>query len=165
MDYNIVVQLTGMHTSNGLCRLLSMYDVKTIIEVGSWLASSAIIAARMLPDDGKVIAVDDLSSVGDQSVASNLGIPMELGLQERQARSNIIHQQISHKVELFKGDSVEFATGYLQKNGIKGDLIYLDSGHFRDEVWEEIEVYLPLLKGPRILCGDDYNLCFAGFDC
>ena len=36
-------------------------------------------------------------------------------------------------------------------------MIYIDGGHTYEEVYEDLISYYTLLKGPKVLCGDDYD--------
>jgi hypothetical protein len=45
----------------------------------------------------------------------------------------------------------------LKKDNVKADLIYVDAGHTFEEAYADMLAYYKLLKGPKILCGDDYT--------
>lgn len=56
--YNLVTDWFAPGNSRALAYLMSAYQVKTIIELGTWMGASAIQMARMLPDDGVLYAID-----------------------------------------------------------------------------------------------------------
>ena len=47
-----------------------MFDVRTIIELGPWMGASTTFLAKMLPDDGKIYAVDHFKGDGKQTSRS-----------------------------------------------------------------------------------------------
>jgi predicted O-methyltransferase YrrM len=65
----------------GLTRLITHYNVKTVIEVGSYKGSSCRYMASLLPQDGLIYAVD--SFVGDLF---------------DQCNSNTIRAGLTHKI-------------------------------------------------------------------
>lgn len=52
--------INWLQTSNAqsLVRLMSMYPIKTVIELGTYLAASTTLMARLLPKDGLIYTVD-----------------------------------------------------------------------------------------------------------
>lgn len=129
--------------------LIRKYNVKTVIEVGSWLGLSTIHIARTIPEDGVVYAVDHwLGSVEHQSPdfnSSNL---------YRQFLSNVIHQNLTDKIIPLRLPSIE-ASHTLK---VTPDLIYIDASHDFVNVFVDLALWYPLVKERGILCGDDYYL-------
>jgi hypothetical protein len=128
--------------------ILRSTQAKVVIEVGSWLGLSTRHIAKTIPDDGVVYAVDHW-----------LGTPTEDNSQfdidnlYRQFLSNVIHENLTHKIVPIRMSSTE-AVATLQ---IKPDVVYVDATHEYEYVYEDITRWYPFVKGHGVLCGDDYN--------
>lgn len=128
--------------------LIRIHRVKTVIEVGSWLGLSTSHIAKTLPDDGVVYAVDHW--LGSSEID-----PKAMNYPDlyRQFLSNMIHQNLTHKVIPVKLPSVEASVSLK----VKPDLIYIDGAHDFVSVFVDLALWYPLIKEGGILCGDDYG--------
>lgn len=130
-----------------LRRLLKDGNVKTVIEVGSWLGLSTRDIAKTLPDDGVVYAVDHwLGSPNEDNS------PFDIPNLYRQFLSNVIHENLTDKIVPLRMSSIEAAWSL----EIKPDLIYLDATHDFYSVYQDLTLWFPFVKGHGVLCGDDY---------
>ncbi|HSW87043.1 MAG TPA: class I SAM-dependent methyltransferase [Rhabdochlamydiaceae bacterium] len=128
--------------------LIRRSNVKVVIEVGSWLGLSTRHIAKTIPEDGKVYAVDHwLGSPNEDN--SVFDIPNLY----RQFLSNVIHENLTHKITPVKMSSIEAAS--FLKN-IKPDLVYIDATHEFNNVLLDLILWFPFVKGHGVLCGDDY---------
>ena len=50
----------------GFFRLLNIYPIKTIIEVGTWMGGSTRYMAEILPEDGIIYGVDTFAGSKDE---------------------------------------------------------------------------------------------------
>jgi hypothetical protein len=128
--------------------LLKRTRAKVVIEVGSWLGLSTRHIAKTIPKDGVVYAVDHWlgSPNEDNSV-------FDIDNLYRQFLSNVIHENLTDKIIPIRMSSEE-AAPILQ---IVPDLVYIDATHAYDEVYRDITLWYPFVKGHGVLCGDDYN--------
>lgn len=132
--------------------LIRRGNVKVVIEVGSWLGLSTRHIARTIPEDGVVYAVDHwMGSPNEDN--SGFDIPNLY----RQFLSNVIHENLTHKIVPLKMSSIQAALTLK----IKPDLIYLDASHDFNSVLQDLILWFPFVKGHGCLCGDDY---FWGHD-
>jgi predicted O-methyltransferase YrrM len=127
--------------------LIRRGNVKTVIEVGSWLGLSTRHIAKTLPEDGIVYAVDHWlgSPNEDNSV-------FDMANLYRQFLSNVIHEKLTHKIIPIKMPSRE-AARFLT---VKPDLVYIDATHEFTQVMLDLILWFPFVKGHGVLCGDDY---------
>ena len=125
---------------------------KVVVEVGSWLGSSARFMASILPKEGKLYAVDHWKG---QSYYTNPSkeIADRLPIAYEQFLSNIIHLNLTHKVIPIKMSSME-AVQFFDK---KADLIYIDGSHIEQDVYDDITKWFHKLTPDGVLCGDDWS--------
>lgn len=127
--------------------LIKRGNVKTIIEVGSWLGQSTRHFAQTIPEDGVVYAVDHWQGSPNED-NSSFDIPNLY----RQFLSNVIHENLTHKIIPIRMSSLEAS----QTLKVKPDLVYLDATHDYNNVMLDLIVWFPFVKGHGTLCGDDY---------
>ncbi len=127
--------------------LIRRTNVKTVIEVGSWLGLSTRHIAKTIPEDGVVYAVDHwLGSPNEDN--SSFDIPNLY----RQFLSNVIHENLTDKIIPIRMSSADAA----RTLNIKPDLVYLDATHDFNNVMFDLILWYPFVKGHGVLCGDDY---------
>lgn len=129
--------------------------IKTVIEVGSWLGASTRHIASIIPEGGKVYAIDHwLGSVEHQEGGS--AYYKALPYLYEQFLSNVIHAGLTDKIIPLKMTSLQ-AAQYLGNNlDTPADLIYLDAGHDTKSVYNDMCAWYPFVEGHGLLCGDDW---------
>lgn len=132
--------------------LIQRYEVKTIVEVGSWLGQSTMDLARSLPDEGKVYAVDHWLGSTEHQEGQLAWYPFLPYLYE-QFLSNIIHADLTDKIIPIRMDSLEAA----HTIHVIPDMVYVDASHETEAVYRDLCAWYPLVKGRGILCGDDWK--------
>ncbi len=135
--------------------LLRSNDIKTIIEVGSWLGDSTRHMASLLPPGGKVYAVDHWKGSAENQPGQTYWIAQVAYLYE-QFLSNVIHAGLTDKIIPIKMDSSDAAVQL--KTVVVPDLIYIDASHDYESVLADLNRWYPYVKGHGIFCGDDWNL-------
>lgn len=133
--------------------LIRKHNVKVIFEVGSWIGLSTRHLARTLPEDGVVYAIDHWLGSEDTAVIQRLYSGFDLPNLYRQFLSNVIHENLTHKIIPIRMSSLQ-ASQFLK---IKPDMIYIDASHDFTNVMLDLIVWYPFVKGHGILCGDDYK--------
>ncbi len=128
--------------------LIKNNHVKVIIEVGSWLGASTRHIAKTLPEDGIVYAVDHWMGSPNEDNS-----PYDIANLYQQFLSNVIHENLTHKIVPLRMSSLEAASTLK----IRPDLIYIDATHDYENVRADLIHWFPFVKGHGILCGDDYN--------
>lgn len=124
------------------------HNIQTVVEVGSWLGASTRHIATLLPNGGKIYAVDTwLGSIEHQ------GDP-RLPILYQQFLSNVIHTHLTDKIIPVRMESLK-AAEYLQ--GLKVDLVYLDASHDTASVLMDLRAWYPYIQGHGIICGDDWG--------
>ena|ERR1700722_17517051 len=123
-------------------------NTKTVIEVGSWLGLSTRHIARTLPEDGIVYAVDHWLGSPNENNSS-----FDMENLYRQFLSNVIHENLTHKIIPVRMPSMEAA----RTLKVVPDLVYIDATHEFITVMLDLILWFPFVKGHGILCGDDYN--------
>jgi hypothetical protein len=128
-------------------RLIKQTNPKIVVEVGCWLGLSTRHIANTICEDGIVYAVDHwLGSPNEDYSTFDIPDPY------KQFLSNVIHENLTHKIIPLKISSIE-AARTLQ---IKPDLIYIDATHDFFSVYQDLTLWFPFVKGHGVLCGDDY---------
>lgn len=138
----------GDSCSIGLLSHLQSGTVKTLVELGSWLGQSTLFLAALLPESGKIYAVDHWEG----SIEHQKGSPWygQLPTLYKQFLSNVIHAKQVHKIIPMKMTSLEAA----EILDVKPDLVYIDASHEEEDVYQDLKHWYPLAK---IVCGDDYD--------
>jgi Methyltransferase domain len=133
-----------------LDKFLQGKNIKTVIEVGSWLGASTRYIAASMADDGVLYAIDTWLGSPQEAVHlqdSRLPYLYQLFL------SNIKHAGLCHKVVPIRMTSQEASNAL----NVKADLIYLDGAHDTQSVCNDILSWYPHLNPYGIICGDDWK--------
>lgn len=125
-----------------------VYDknVKTMVEVGTFLGGTAIKMAHIVD---KYYTVDIYNFK-----------PMEKFYQLENLQKQFLRNTypLSHKITPIKGNSSE--VGELFKRlGLKFDLVYIDADHHYKVVKKDLQAWFSISK---FLCGDDYDESHPG---
>lgn len=132
----------GNRQRNGLRTVFQNADIHTVIEVGSYLGASTRFIAQMLPQDGKIYAVDHwLCDLGNDSKYYELFL------------SNVIHANLCTKIVPVRMDSLKAASVMADQV----DLVFIDGSHDYESVYQDLTAWHKHVKEGGILCGDDYN--------
>ena len=148
MPYNNHSTENWYQNAEQLAWLIKSCQIKSIIEIGSWMGNSTCHMASLLPYDGKVYAVDTW-----QGSPNEHHDPMILSILYDQFLSNVIHSNQTHKIIPYKLDSLEAA----KTLNIQADLIYLDATHEYESALKDINAWYPHLKQGGIFSGDDWG--------
>jgi len=152
----------GWHENHTpLQRLIQLHNVRTVVEVGSWLGLSTIDLAQMIPEDGKIYAVD----IWGNSTSALAGPPTHYSFPNEpipphiietaydQFLSNMIHANVAEKVIPMRMESVR-AAAILD---ILADLIYIDASHGYESCYADLTAWHSHLSSHGVICGDDYH--------
>jgi predicted O-methyltransferase YrrM len=131
-------------------KLIREKNVKTVIELGSWLGKSTRHIASILPADGIVFAVDHWLGSAEHLDSSDLPLLYE------QFLSNTVHAGLADKIVPIRLTTLE-ASGEFLRNKVIPDLVYVDAAHDEQSVYADLKAYYPLVQGHGILCGDDWG--------
>lgn len=136
-------------------RFIQTRNIKTLVEIGSWMGQSTLHMATILPDDGRLYAVDTW-----------LGSPNEMDRHSKevletlydQFLSNVIHDELTHKIIPVRMESLEAAK--IMREIVEDreiDLIYLDATHTYEAAYQDLMHWFPYVKGHGLFCGDDWS--------
>lgn len=143
---------------DALEKIIKERNVTTVVELGSWLGKSTIHMASILPEGGKVYAVDHWLGGADHQ-------PGVVGYEEwadflpvlyEQFLSNVIHAQMTDRIIPIRTTTL-LASIQIRELGVKPDLVYVDASHDMESVYKDLVAYYPFVKGHGILCGDDWG--------
>lgn len=132
-------------------KIIRENNVKIVVEVGCWLGKSTRHIASLLPEGGKVYAVDHWLGSPIQQEGQRFWNPI-LPYIYQQFLSNVIHENLTHKIIPIRMSSVMAAEAL----NIIPDMVYIDADHEKDSVYADLKAWYPLVKGRGILCGDDW---------
>lgn len=132
-----------------LFQILSKKKCNIIIEVGTWLGSSARFMAKLQPEDGKLYAVDKWDNLYEDPIDRLQDVPHVF----EQFLSNTIHEGLTDKIIPIRMSSAK-AAGVLN---VSADLIYLDASHVTRNVCDDVLAWLPHLNADGVFCGDDWH--------
>jgi predicted O-methyltransferase YrrM len=128
-------------------------NVKTIIEVGSWLGLSTRHMATCIPEDGIVYAVDHWKGSIEHQAGQWASTP-GLDLENLYAYflSNAIHAGLAHKIIPVRMDSLQAAA----ELNVLADLVFIDASHDEESVYKDLNAWYRHVKPNGIFCGDDW---------
>lgn len=137
-------------------RLIAKYDVKTVVEIGSWVGggSTRHIGNILKKKQGKLYAVDTWLGSEEHQEGQSCYMPI-LSYVYQQFLSNMIHWDLTDVVIPCRMKSLEAAKAL----NVKPDLVYVDGEHSTKAVYEDLVAWYPLLGTGGIICGDDWG-CF-----
>jgi len=133
-------------------RLLKEYELRIIVEVGSWMGQSALFFAER---SEFVICIDTWLGNDhffyEESLRKFLPVAYETFL--------VNCWEMQHKILPFRVDS-KVGLWYLSTQDVEVDMVYIDGSHYYEDVKEDIKCALKL-KGNPLLVGDDFSKRFA----
>lgn len=137
--------------ANQIEQIFRENDIRTVIEVGSWIGGGSTLhfGALLNPKKGKLYAVDTWLGSSTQQEGQAHYQPI-LPQVYHQFLSNMIHWELTDTVIPVRMRSAEAA----QTLKVKPDLIYIDGEHTTDAVYQDLTVWYPF---GGILCGDDWS--------
>lgn len=147
----------GWYLHGKLRSFIEAKPTQVVIEVGVWAGNCTIYLAQMLPENGKVFAVDHWLGSKEHQDPGNAREYALLPNLYRLFLSNVIQHGLAHKIIPVRMDSLKAAIKFRELN-IRPDLIYLDAAHDYASALNDLEAWFPLLQEGGILCGDDWNL-------
>lgn len=131
-----------------LDRIFREKQIKTVIELGSWVGASTRFLALRVGQNGKVYAVDTWK--GTPSNAAQIKDPRLPNL-FRLFLSNVIHMGLTNTIVPVPMTTDE-AAKFLN---VKADLIYFDADP--EQVEKDILNWFPHLNEGGIFCGTNWN--------
>lgn len=141
--------------SNGewIEKLIRGNNMKTVVEVGSWLGLSGRHIASVLPEDGKLYCVDTWAGSIEHEDPQWVGMLPTL---YEQFLSNVVHAGLTDKIVPLRMRSLD-AVDILKTCDKQIDLIYIDAAHDTESVLKDLKAYFPFVSGNRgFVCGDDW---------
>lgn len=134
----------GNRQADFLQHIIKQNNIKTVVEIGSFLGSSTCFIAKQLPSDGKIYAIDHWEG---NSEWENKDFFREQPLFYQQFLSNVIHENLCEKIIPMKMSSIE-ASSVLE---VEPDLIFIDGSHDFESVYEDICAWYPFVKEKGVL--------------
>ena len=128
--------------SEYLKKIIQNNNIVNVIEIGSLYGLSTRHIASMLPENGKLYAIDSWEYHK---------------LMYEQFLSNIVLTGMTQKIIPIKQRSDQ-AIEQMKSYGIMFDLIYVDGDHETEGVLTDLELYYPLVHSKGVICGDDWLL-------
>lgn len=136
-----------------LCRFIVQRQPRVVVELGTWLGSSAIFMGQILPDHAVLYAIDDWRADTDIYIQADATVRSKLSKLYQQFLSNVKHHNLTHKIIPCRMKTLEAAEAL----DIMADLIYVDASHDEDSVYKDIMAWYPKLNQNGIMCGDDWS--------
>lgn len=133
--------------------LIHRYGIKNVVEVGSWLGTSTRHIAKLIPEDGIVFAIDHWDGSEEHHLREEFKALLPMLFQ--QFLSNVIHENLTHKIIPVRMDSLSAAEKLKQLN-LQIDLVYLDADHATDALYADLNAWYPYVQQEGIICGDDW---------
>jgi predicted O-methyltransferase YrrM len=125
--------------------LLDEHRPLVCVELGTYCGASAIAIARMIrPWGGRLTCVDTWAA------GPTPGYPSMM----MECVDNMIKAGIMASVSLVPATTVDVALHWV--GGV--DFLYVDAGHYYEEVLADLEAWWPKLEVGGLICGDDYDL-------
>lgn len=131
-------------------------ECKTIIEVGSWHGRSSAAIGDNLPDGSVLYCIDTWNGSKDEQNTHHASAKFMDG-------DHAFYEFLQNNFELINDGKIipirmssKNASALLTEKSIKADIIFIDAGHTKDEVIDDIKNWLPLVKEDGTLSGHDY---------
>lgn len=138
-----------------LAALIKQHNVRSVLEVGSFLGESAIWFAQQ-PGVERVTCIDRWTETATRRTTNNLVEALELNGLPRLFHGmflmNLANAGVLERVTSLVGDSKDPA---VVAAAPVADLVYLDGDHSDAGVLADLQNYGP--KAAKVLCGDDYD--------
>jgi autotransporter strand-loop-strand O-heptosyltransferase len=135
-----------------LDELIKRHNIKSVIEIGSFLGQSAAWFAERVD---KVTCVDTWFEAAERGDRNNLVDSLSYFGVGRDFFAKFVENMKGcgawPKITVVRGDSQEVA----HKVG-EADLVYVDANHTKEGCAGDVKLYLP--KARKIICGDDYTV-------
>jgi len=151
MDLNGIPGWFPQENADQLERLIAEYQVKSVIEIGSFLGLSAVWFAHRVD---QVFCIDRWYEEQDWESENNLVATLRRWELPRDIfplfRENVMRSGVWHKICPVRGHS-----RYVAGRVPSVDLVYIDGDHTREGAQSDIEIYQE--KARRVICGDDYQ--------
>jgi Methyltransferase domain len=128
------------------------HQVKTIIEVGSWLGTSTRHLAKCLPNDGLIYAVDHWLGSEEHQSGQPFWSPALPKLYEL-FLSNVMHERLTSKIIPVRLDSFTAS----QTLSVMADIVFIDASHDEESVYYDLKTWFPHVKRGGILCGNAWH--------
>lgn len=122
----------------------SKNKIQTIIEVGSWLGTSARFLAEQAGETGKVYCIDNWKGPINPAPFEILAYKQHkkrLDTSYQQFLSNVIHSNLTHQIIPIRMDSFEAAKAL----NVFADLIYIDVAHSEEAVCADILAWIEVV--------------------
>lgn len=133
----------GMYFNSEFIKKIFQHNtINNVIEIGSFYGLSTRHIASLLPEHGKLYAIDSWQYHH---------------LMYEQFLSNVILAGLTEKIVPIKSRSDQ-ALDTIKSYVSCFDLIYVDGDHETEGVLSDLELYYPLLKKTGVICGDDWLL-------
>lgn len=162
MNENQYVEATGWLTvanATGLRRLIEKHDIKTVLDIGTFLGLSAMIFAAA----GCQVTTVDTFRGGSESYLKAAATKKKIEHQLQIVKGNLAAFGMLEKVRIIEGTSF-WAANLLKHEMSNGDqkfdMIYIDASHVYEDVKSDIECLMPICG--KVICGDDYTDAWPG---
>lgn len=132
--------------SEYIAKLFASNNIVNAIEIGSDRGLSTRHIARLLPENGKLYAVDVWDFTNEGYYNDQRYIPF---------LSNVVRAGLTHKIFPIKGLSQE-SVEMFKLFRLNFDFMYVDGDHQTAGVLRDLELYYPLLSSHGVMCGDDW---------
>lgn len=146
--------------------LLKKNHCKVVIEIGSFLGKSSIEIAKMLSDDGMIIAVDTWDITDPTNPVQNSRCIRKYKEMEKNGKPELYTQFLSnckksgmyHKITPLRMKS-EVAAKIIDKKVTKSApvLLYIDGDHSEEGVSKDLNAWFPVIHPDSVICGDDWH--------
>jgi len=132
--------------------LIAVHDVRSVIEIGSFMGLSAVWFASH-PQIERVTCIDTWYEPANYESENNLVATLRRWELPRDFfplfRDNVMRSGYWHKIHPLRGHS-----RYICGEAPEADLVYIDGDHSYEGVERDITLYRP--KAKKVIAGDDF---------
>ena len=174
--HEFTLDVQGWHSEVPIFRtLMASAKPRIVVELGTWKGASALhmceLASELGLDPFTLICVDTWLggtwhwlNRKDPNGFAGLGCRHGFPSLYYQFLANVAHTGHQDKVVPFP-NTTEIASRFFKTvRGLEVDLLYIDAGHYFEDVFSDLRNWWPLVRPGGTIFGDDFSANFPGVE-
>ncbi len=170
------LDVQGWHSEVPIFRtLIASVRPRIVVELGTWKGASALHMCALASELGlapfTIICVDTFLggtwhwlNRQDPNAFAGLGCRHGFPSLYYQFLANVVHLGHQDKVVPFPNTTANASRFFKAMGGPQPDLVYIDAGHYFEDVVADLRNWWPLVRAGGAVFGDDFSPNFPGVE-